>query len=75
MLLMVEKGKRGGTCNAINQYAKANNKYMKDYDKNKKSSYLHYWDVNNLYGWVMLQKLPVNNFEQLEETSQFNEDL
>ena len=35
MLLMVEKGKRGGTCNAINQYAKANNKYMKDYDKKK----------------------------------------
>ena len=75
MLLMVEKGKRGGTCNAINQYAKANNKYMKDYDKNKKSSYLHYWDVNNLYRWVMLQKLPVNNFEQIEETSQFNEDF
>ena len=63
MLLMVEKGIRGGICHAIHQYAKANNKYMKDYDKNKESSYLKYWDVNNLYGWAMSQKLPVNEFE------------
>ena len=75
MLLMVEKGIRGGICHAIHQYAKANNKYMKDYDKNKESSYLKYWDVNNLYGWAMSQKLPVNNFEWIEETSQFNEDF
>ena len=53
MLLMVEKGIRGGICHAKYQYAKANNKSMKDYDKNKESSYLKYWDVNNLYGWVM----------------------
>ena len=50
MLLVVEKGIRGGICNAIYQYAKANSKYMKGYDKNKESSYLNYWDVNNLYG-------------------------
>ena len=62
MLLMVEKGIRGGLCHAIFQYAKANNKYMKEYDKNKESSYLKYWDVNDLYGWAMSQKLPVNNF-------------
>ena len=48
---------------------------MKDYDKNKESSYLWYWDVNNLYGWAMSQKLPVNNFEQIKGTSQFNEDF
>ena len=48
---------------------------MKDYDKNKESSYIQYWDVNNLYGWAMLQKLPVNNFQRIEESSQFNEDL
>ena len=49
MLLIVEKGTRGGKCHAIHPYAKANNKYMKDYDKNKESSYLKYWDVTNLY--------------------------
>ena len=48
---------------------------MKNYDKNKESSYLGYWDVNNLYGWTMSQKLPVNNFERIEDTSQFNEDF
>ena len=63
MLLMVEKGIGGGICHAIYRYAKANNKYMKDYDKNKELSYIQYWDVNNLYGWVMLQNLLVNNFE------------
>ena len=36
---------------------------MRDYDKNKKSQYLKYWDVNNSYGWAMLQNLPVNKFE------------
>ena len=48
MLLMVEKGIRGEICHSINQYAKINNKYMNDYDKNKESSYLkyNYWDVN-----------------------------
>ena len=72
MLLMVEKGIRGGICHAIHQYAKANNKYMKDYDKNKELSYLKYWDVNNLYDLAMLKKkLPVNNFEWIENTSQF----
>ena len=72
MLLMVEKGVRGGICHAIHQYAKVNNKYMKDCDKNKESSYLKNWDVNNLYGWTMSKMLPVNNFESLEDTSQFN---
>ena len=43
-------------------YLKANNKYLKDYDKNEYSSYIQYWDVNNLYGWAMLRKVPVNNF-------------
>ena len=46
---------------------------MKDYDKNKESSYLKYWDVNNLCGWTMSQSLPVNGFESFKETAQFNE--
>ena len=50
MLLMVEKGTRGGICQAIHRYAKANNKYMKNYDKNNESSYIEYLDANNLYG-------------------------
>ena len=53
MLLIVEIGIKGGICHALYRYAKANNKYMKNYDKNKKLSYLQYWDVNNLYGCTM----------------------
>ena len=75
MLLMVEKVIRGGICHTIYQYAKANDKYKKDYDKNKESSYLQYWDISNLYEWAMSQKLPVNNFEWLKDTSQFKEDF
>ena len=71
---MVEKFLRGGICHSFYQYAKANNKYMKDYTKNKESSYLQCSDVNNLYCWAMLQKLLVNNFEWIKDTSQFKED-
>ena len=75
MLLMVEEGTRGGICQAIHRYAKANNKYMKNYDKNIISSYLMYLDANNLYGWAMSQKLPVNGFKWVEKSrlSRFNE--
>ena len=48
---------------------------MKDYDKNKESSYLRYWNIINSYGWAMLQKLPVNYFVWIEDTFQFNEDF
>ena len=48
---------------------------MKGYDKNKELSYLQYWDVNNLYVQAMSQKLPVNNFVWMEDTSQFNTDF
>ena len=49
MLLMVEKGIREGMCHAIHRYAKANNKYMKNYNKNKEPSYIQYLDGNNFY--------------------------
>ena len=63
MLLMVEKEIRGGIYHAIHRFAKANNKCMKNYDKNIESSYLMYLDANNLYGWAISQKLPVNGFK------------
>ena len=75
ILLVVKKGIRGGICHAIHRYAEANNKYMKNYDKNTTSSYLMYLDAKNLYGWAKSQKLPVNGFEWVEELSQFKEDF
>ena len=75
MLLMIEKGTRGGTCQSIHRYSKANNKFMKNYDKDIMSSYLMYSDANNLYGWAMSQKLPVHGFKCVEKSrlSRFNE--
>ena len=73
MLLIAEEGIRGGICQAIHRYAKANNKYMNNYDKSIESSYLMYLDANNLYGWAMSQKLPVNGFKWIEDLSEFNE--
>ena len=75
MLLMVEEETRGGMCQTVYRYAKANNKYMKNYDKNIKSSYIVYLDANNLNGWDMSQKLPVDGFKWVEENdlSKFNE--
>ena len=75
MLLMVEEGIRGGICDSIHRYAKANNKYMENYDENKDSSYIQDLDANNLYGWAMSQKLPVNNFKCVEDTSRTNEEF
>ena len=49
--------------------------YMKDYDKNKESLYIPYWDVNNLYDWAISQKLPWNNFQLIKDTFQLNEDF
>ena len=75
MLSMVEKGLRGVICHSNYRYEKANNKYMKDFGKSKEPSYLQYWDVNGLYGWVISQKLPVDNFEWIKDTSQFHDDF
>ena len=62
MLLMFEQGMRGGICQAMLTYATANNKYMKNYNKNVTSSFLQHSDANNLYGWAMSKKLPVGEF-------------
>ena len=76
MLLIVEKGTRGGICHAIHRYAKANNKYMREnWDKNEESSYLMYLEANNLYGWAMSQKLPVDGFKWKKNIHKFDEDF
>ena len=63
---MVEKGIRGGICHSIQRYAKANNKYMKNYNHNEESSYIQYLDANNLYGWAMSKNLLVNGFKWID---------
>ena len=77
MLLMVEEGIRGGICHSIHRYAKANNKYMKNYNKDEESSYIQYLDANNLYAWAMSKKLPVNGFKWLDinKINELNEDF
>ena len=61
--LMVEKGIGSRICHAMHIYAEANNIYVKNYDKNKNSSYLMHLVANNLYGWAMSPKLPVAGFK------------
>ncbi|CAP20447.2 Protein CBG23644 [Caenorhabditis briggsae] len=63
MYNLIEKGIRGGMCNAMLRYSKANNKYMPNYNPEEESKYLLYLDANNLYGWAMSQKLPYDEFE------------
>ena len=75
MFLMIKKGIRGGICHTIHRYAKANNKYMKNYIKSKESSYIQYLDANNLYGWAISQNLPVDGFKWKKNMLKFNEDF
>ena len=75
MLLMVEKGIRGGICHAIYRYAKASNKYMKNYNKDKEESFIQYLDANNLYGWAMSQTLPVSSFKWKKNMSKFTKEF
>ena len=75
MLFMVEKGTRGEICHAIHRYAEANNKHMKNFDKNIESSSLMYLDENSLYGWAMSQKLTVDGFKWIKKLSGINEDF
>ena len=75
MLLMIEKGIRGGICHSIHRRAKANNKYMKYYEKEKDITYIICMDANNLYGYAMSKKLPVDGFEWVEDLSVIAEDF
>ena len=77
MLVIVAKRITREIYDSICGYPKGNNKYMKDYDKNEESSTFQYCDVNSLYGWVMLQKLPatVKNFKWVKDISKFDESF
>ena len=66
---MMEKGIKGGISHVFYRYAKANDKYLKNYDKIKESSYFKYWNVIISYGWAMSKKLPISDFKWFEETS------
>lgn len=66
MLHFFKNSIRGGLCQCSGRFAEANNKYMDTYDSTKESSYIQYWDMNNLYGWAMSQLLPQSEFEWVE---------
>ena len=66
MWLMFERGIRGGITQVVKRYARANNRYMKDYDPQETSRYMQYLDANNLYGWAMSQPLPTGGFKWVD---------
>ena len=65
MILMIEKGIRGGISQCSKRYCEANNKYMANYDPESDSNFITYLDANNLYGWALSRPLPQNNFKWL----------
>ena len=68
MVLMFERGIRGGISQIYHRYSKANNHYMKEYNENEEETYIVYWDANNLYGGAMREKLPYKNFKWNTDT-------
>ena len=74
MVLMTEKGIRGGLTQVIRKHGIANNKYLPNYDSNKKSAYLQYLDANNLYRYAMNIKLPLNGYKWAD-TAIFTDDF
>ena len=68
MYLFIKRAKRGGMSFIEHRYAKANNKYMNNFDPTKESSYLMYFDSNSLYSWAMRNPLPVGKFKWVKTT-------
>ena len=70
--LFIEKGLRGGISYIAKRYAKANNKYINDYDPTKPSTFISYLDMNNLYDWAMSEYLPYEGFKWLKNVDKFD---
>lgn len=70
--MFLERGTRGGISTITHRYARANNKYLKDYDPEQPSIFNIYYDANNLYGWAMSQPLPFGDFEWKTEFEGFD---
>ena len=70
--LFIEKRLRGGISYIGKRYAKANNKYLNDYDPEKPSTFISYLDMNNLYGWAMSEYLPCGRFKLLKKIDKFD---
>ena len=75
MFLMFEKGIRGGISQAIQRYASANNRYMPNYNSKALITFLMYVDENNLYGWAMSKKLPIDTFTWCDKLEMFTCDV
>ena len=75
MALFIEKGLRGGISYIAHRYARANNKYLPDYNRELDGSYLMYLDANNLYGWAMSERLPTGNFKWLNNLPDTPEEI
>ena len=75
MLMFFKKGIRGGMTHIPKRYSEANNKYMKDYNPEKKSKFIQYLDANNLYGWAMPQRLPTHGFKWMNENKLSNNNI